>query len=413
MPHLCQHKKLTTSHASYDAWGKQTITKKAPFPFYRGYTGHEHLPEFGLINMNGRMYDPAVARFLSPDPYVQAPDLSQNFNRYSYCLNNPLIYTDPSGEFWHIVIGAAVGGVINWATNGADFSSKGLGYFGVGALAGGVGAGIGTGVNVSLAGGSFSSGFMFGSSGVSSIGAFSGFLTGASSGFSGAFLSSIGNGLLNGDNFGSSFKDGLVQGGINGLIGGTINGISSGVASYNKGLNFFTGKGTFDVSQAAASCIPPGLKNVTGKYVGQYLNEVDVYETAELGIGKNSGGVTLPGIGIIVGQGVHSKGANLDLMKHEFGHVLQYRLIKSNAYYRVIGTSSLASASLHGVDGHSHNKFWTETWANYLSQQYHGGAWNTIDFPIKNINPVLFEIIKYSTSIPFLNGTPVSLPSFK
>ncbi|MFW6096355.1 MAG: RHS repeat-associated core domain-containing protein, partial [Bacteroidota bacterium] len=35
----------------------------------------------------------------SPDPYVQMPDNSQNFNRYAYCLNNPLIYTDPSGEF--------------------------------------------------------------------------------------------------------------------------------------------------------------------------------------------------------------------------------------------------------------------------------------------------------------------------
>jgi hypothetical protein len=45
------------------------------------------------------MYDPVLGRFLSPDPFVQAPDFSQNFNRYSYCLNNPLKYTDPSGGF--------------------------------------------------------------------------------------------------------------------------------------------------------------------------------------------------------------------------------------------------------------------------------------------------------------------------
>ena len=83
--------------ASYDAWGQQIVTTNT-FKFHRGYTGHEHLPEFGLINMNGRMYDPIVGRFLSPDPYVQMPDFSQSFNRYSYCLNNPLIYTDPSGE---------------------------------------------------------------------------------------------------------------------------------------------------------------------------------------------------------------------------------------------------------------------------------------------------------------------------
>ncbi len=84
--------------ASYDVWGKQTITNNT-FAFHRGYTGHEHLPEFDLINMNGRLYDPILGRFLSPDPFVQMSDFSQNFNRYSYCLNNPLKYTDPNGEF--------------------------------------------------------------------------------------------------------------------------------------------------------------------------------------------------------------------------------------------------------------------------------------------------------------------------
>lgn len=72
-----------------------------------GYTGHEHLPWFGLINMNARLYDPATRRFLNPDPVVQLPDNTQSYNRYSYCLNNPLRYTDPTGlfralpkEFW-------------------------------------------------------------------------------------------------------------------------------------------------------------------------------------------------------------------------------------------------------------------------------------------------------------------------
>ena len=52
--------------------------------------------------MNGRLYDPYVGRFLSPDNNLQAPGLAQNYNRYSYCLNNPLRFTDPSGEFFAI-----------------------------------------------------------------------------------------------------------------------------------------------------------------------------------------------------------------------------------------------------------------------------------------------------------------------
>ena len=54
----------------------------------------EHYDDFGLINMNGRMYDPLVGRMLSPDIVIQAPDNSQNFNRYAYCVYNPLKYVE-------------------------------------------------------------------------------------------------------------------------------------------------------------------------------------------------------------------------------------------------------------------------------------------------------------------------------
>ena len=58
---------------------------------------HEHLEEFNLINMNGRVYDPLLARFLNADPLLQDNTDGQNYNRYSYVLNNPTKYTDPSG----------------------------------------------------------------------------------------------------------------------------------------------------------------------------------------------------------------------------------------------------------------------------------------------------------------------------
>ena len=49
--------------------------------------------------MNGRLYAPSLHRFLQPDNYVQDSFNTQNFNRYGYVLNNPLLYTDPTGEY--------------------------------------------------------------------------------------------------------------------------------------------------------------------------------------------------------------------------------------------------------------------------------------------------------------------------
>ncbi|MEX1189142.1 MAG: RHS repeat-associated core domain-containing protein [Bacteroidia bacterium] len=89
-----------------DTWDYTTNTSTRPEWLIRGYTGHEHLTEFELINMNGRMYDPILGRMLSPDNFVQNPSSTQSYNRYSYCFNNPLKYTDPSGEtFWHWAFG--------------------------------------------------------------------------------------------------------------------------------------------------------------------------------------------------------------------------------------------------------------------------------------------------------------------
>ena len=103
---------------SFDAWGNRRNANTWNGPatdtplFDRGFTGHEHLYDFGLINMNGRVYDPYMSSFLSPDNFIQCPDNSQNFNRYAYCLNNPLKYTDPDGESFTaavLIIGAVAG----------------------------------------------------------------------------------------------------------------------------------------------------------------------------------------------------------------------------------------------------------------------------------------------------------------
>ena len=89
---------------SYDPWGRRRNTTNFGYSnvshtLDRGYTLHEHYDGFDLINMNGRLYDPILGRMLSPDIVIQDEQSSQAYNRYSYCFNNPLRFTDPSG-YW-------------------------------------------------------------------------------------------------------------------------------------------------------------------------------------------------------------------------------------------------------------------------------------------------------------------------
>ncbi|MDD4599296.1 MAG: T6SS effector amidase Tae4 family protein, partial [Lentimicrobiaceae bacterium] len=218
----------------------------------RGFTVHEHLYAFNLINMNGRVYDPVVARFLSPDPYIQAPGMPQNYNGYVYCLNNPLVYTDPSGEFiftalipgagifidaalWGAVIGGAGytasvgfsdGGFNNW--NSGDFWKS----VGMGAISGVATAGVGQ---------------MFGAVG--------------SMGFGGEIARAYTHGFAQGmisEAFGGDFMSGFVAGGL-GSLGGSafmmyggrfasstignyaFSGLAGGVGAELSGGNFWEG----------------------------------------------------------------------------------------------------------------------------------------------------------------------------
>lgn len=175
--HVLNSSGTVVQELSYDAWGRlrdpSTFTlytpTNEPEPYLgRGYCGHEHLTGLGLINMNARLYDPLLGRFLSPDPYVQAPEHSQSFNRYSYCMNNPLKYTDKSGEIFgidDILIGAAIGAIISattysistavsgqrWSMSGF-LSSVGMGAVGgaLGAVSGAIGGALGSSIGNSL-----------------------------------------------------------------------------------------------------------------------------------------------------------------------------------------------------------------------------------------------------------------------
>jgi RHS repeat-associated protein len=81
-----------------------------------------------LYYYGARYYDPQIGRFISADIYVQNYNNPQMLNRYTYCLNNPLRYTDPSGHIipllavaagiaLKVAIGAAIGVASYTATN--------------------------------------------------------------------------------------------------------------------------------------------------------------------------------------------------------------------------------------------------------------------------------------------------------
>ena len=255
---------------SYDAWGRlrnpatQTAYTPGSEPVLflgRGYTGHEYLPWFGLVNMNARLYDPALGRFSSPDPYVQMPDFSQNFNRYSYCLNNPLVYVDEDGEFFlaTMLFGAFINTIIQGVSGNINNFGDLITTFGIGALSGAVGLGAGQ-----LVAGA-----------VGTVGFVGGALTGASGGFAGGFVGGSVNAWVNGNSFINGLKQGLTGGSFGAITGGLIGGISGGISAIKHGGDFWSGKGSIFESPAASGLKPEYVKVGEGmEYSTDYAQQI-------------------------------------------------------------------------------------------------------------------------------------------
>lgn len=97
--------KRRTAGGNYDASGKLVYDwNNTSSGTDRGYTGHEHLDDVGVIHMNGRIFDPRLGMFMQGDPFIQDPTNLQNYNRYAYCYNNPMTCTDPSGYLFNGLI---------------------------------------------------------------------------------------------------------------------------------------------------------------------------------------------------------------------------------------------------------------------------------------------------------------------
>ena len=305
--------------------------------------------------MNARLYDLALGRFLSPDPYVQAPDFSQSFNRYSYCYGNPFKYTDPNGENpiiiaaiiigaylggssvngtfnpvkwnynnWQTYAGIVVGGVAGWAgaAAGAGIAASavagGSSTIGAGIAGGMVGGMMSGGINgagmTAIMGGSFDD-IMGNMTKGMVIGAFSGALSGGVGAAIGDF-----SGVA-----GSAFKNGVyelghsaLKGAATGLVGGAMMAAMEQDASY-------LWKGA-----ALGAALSVGIAGVRIAALGTTFIPDSKYGTLEkFGQVYRRGSIFMPqGSGITLGRNVAVRlTGNLDydryLLQHETGHLSQ------------------------------------------------------------------------------------------
>ena len=372
---------------SYDAWGRlRKPTTLQPYGpgeqpslfLNRGYTGHEHLPEFGLINMNARLYDPLIGRMLSPDPYVADPTYSQDYNRYIYARNNPFSYTDPTGEklkWWQwaaigLGLDALTGGAIS-ATAIATTTTTAATAFGTVAATASATAANALGVVGATAGAAFTSADIS-TGGILSSTLLSGAATTASPTAAVA-------------DFGRIFFGTLFSG------------------DTQKGGKDF---GNWLKIQAGQLMHVPGLQTMLGNSLTHYKHLRGKVDNVTLGPGYviiedySSGmGVTL-GPYINIGN-VDTKFKNPWLV-HEFGHIVQSNIL-GPLYMSKVAIPSGISMQFDLWGFHNHDNDWFEINANQLGRmffnptfendskrEHYSRSFSKIDWWFLLFNPFLF-----------------------
>ena len=322
---------------SYDPWGRmrdpETLTPYASTSqpsllLGRGFCGHEHLPNLGLINMNARLYDPVLGRFLSPDPYVQSPDLSQNFNRYAYALNNPLKYTDESGEFIGTLITTLCGLpiAIGWGNLSFVYTMVTRGDF-------------------NKAGQQF-----------------------------------IDTLTTYGDKVSNAYK--IDNGGFK----------TDPTQSEEQQKRQLISRFTWELPQTLVGNVLSHVRNILTDVNVEYYNGATLV---------NENGTDLFGCygrwGMTLGSYIQSQNLQANpesdnIFAHEYGHVLQSRIL-GIGFLPIVGVPSLIGSVVEDIPGsnHSHRNEWYEVWANNLSNDYHAGnSLVTRHFGSGTIHPLSF-----------------------
>jgi RHS repeat-associated protein len=295
---------VITERLVYDPWGRRRFASGLPdtldsitgLATDRGYTMHEHLDEIGIIHMNGRVFDPLIGRFMSADPYSQAPGNLQSYNRYSYVMNNPLAFTDPSGywnlkQAWKKVWHSKVGRFLISAAVGY-FTGQWIGeIFKAGAI----------GANATTACASIGSA----ASGGSALTSLGGALAGAGGGFAAGLVGSGGD----------------VKAGLQGALSG---GLFGGIGATGAAEGW--GSGQYIAAHAAAGCVTAaagGGNCGAGAASGAFGKWVTIQTIDwESGVAQFTASTVAGGIGSVIGGGKFANGAETAAFGYLFNQAL-------------------------------------------------------------------------------------------
>ena len=304
-------------------WLELDISRDSANPYTtRGFTGHEHIEEFNLIHMNGRVYDPEVGRFLSADPFIQAPYNTQNYNRYSYVLNNPLKYVDPSGYFF------------KWIKKNIKAIVTVVVVVAVGVATAGIGSAALTGALGSTWGGIASA-------------AVSGAIAGAAGGATGA--------ALNGGNLGDIFQAAA----MGALVGGITAGAFHGAGNFAQAAAKY-GKEAYYATKMATHGIVGGLRNVAmgGKFGQGFVSSAFVAGTSGwvggvdasspgVNLGRTAASAVIGGTASALGGGKFANGAISGAFARMYNDGMHAQ--KSDGYFKRLG-KALSNIGQYGKD---------------------------------------------------------------
>jgi RHS repeat-associated protein len=163
---------------------------------------------------------------------------------------------------------------------------------------------------------------------------------------------------------------------------------------------------TASIASALRNYFTPVYASAGATDVPEYFEGVMIIDST-IGDLKYGAAFTLPGVGIFLSKDFwaeKSAKSLRDLLKHEYGHILQAEKWGKEFFYQIVSPISLNSAKKYGAD---HKYTWTERTANYFSREYFiNESWNYFEFPI--YYPTHQVKNKSLTIPPF--GIPLKLP---